>query len=99
MVDFIWEFVARADKVSECASTYAKSGPWAELFRKSSGFHGTTLLHDAENSRRFLTVARWKNLASQREMRERYAKEYEELDRSCDALTESERRIGVFEEP
>jgi hypothetical protein len=31
-------------------------------------------------------------------MRERFAAEYEELDRAGEAFTESERRHGVFEE-
>ncbi len=31
-------------------------------------------------------------------MRERFAKEHEELDRRCEDFTESERRIGEFEE-
>jgi heme-degrading monooxygenase HmoA len=98
MVRFVWEFVARADKVQEFEKTYASSGPWVELFRKNSGYDGTLLLRDTENARRYLTVDRWHSAASQHEMRERFAKEYAELDRSCDSLTESERRVGVFEE-
>jgi heme-degrading monooxygenase HmoA len=98
MVRFVWEFVARADEVQEFEKTYANSGPWVELFRRNRGYDGTLLLHDAENARRYLTIDRWESVASQREMRERFAKEYAELDRSCDPLTESERRVGMFEE-
>jgi hypothetical protein len=98
MVNFVWEFVVRADKVEEFENVYSDSGPWSDLFRRNDGFHGTVLLRDAEHVRRYLTVDRWFNAAAQREMRERFAKEYEELDRACDPLTESERRIGVFEE-
>jgi hypothetical protein len=98
MVSFVWEFVARADKVGEFEKTYANSGPWVELFRKNGGYEGTLLLRDAEHKRRYLTIDRWNSTASQREMRKRFAREYEELDRSCDSLTESERRVGIFEE-
>ena len=98
MVRVVWEFVARADKVSEFESTYANSGPWANLFRKNGGYHGTMLLRDSEHERRYVTIDRWQNASVQREMRERFAREYEELDRACDSLTETERRIGVFEE-
>lgn len=98
MVRFVWEFVARADRVKEFESAYANSGPWAQLFRKSGGFHGTMLLRDTENAGRYLTIDRWQSAAAQRTMRERFAKEYAELDRACEAFTESERRIGVFEE-
>jgi Antibiotic biosynthesis monooxygenase len=61
MVRVVWEFVARADKVSEFESTYANSGPWANLFRKNGGYHGTMLLRDAENARRYWTIDRWQN--------------------------------------
>jgi heme-degrading monooxygenase HmoA len=98
MVRFVWEFVARANKVEEFEKIYANSGPWAQLFRKSGGFHGTMLLRDAEGGRRYLAMDRWQSAAAQQKMREQFAKEYETLDRACQALRESERRIGVFEE-
>jgi heme-degrading monooxygenase HmoA len=98
MVRFVWEFVARADKVQEFEKIYANTGPWAQLFRKSGGFHGTVLLRDAEGGRRYLTIDRWQSAAAQRQMRERFAEEYETLDRACEVLTESEKDIGVFEE-
>ena len=98
MVRYVWEFVARADRVNEFEKHYASAGAWAELFRKSAGFRGTVLLRDAENSRRFLTIDSWDNAAAFAAMRERFGKEYGELDRLCEGLTESERRIGEFEE-
>jgi heme-degrading monooxygenase HmoA len=98
MVEFVWEFIARADKVKEFERHYASAGPWADLFRKNAGYHSTQLLRDAETERRYLTIDRWDSLASYRAMRERFAREHEELDRACEQFTESERRIGVFEE-
>src|SRR5271155_3668668 len=98
MVRFVWEFVARADRVQDFERYYANSGPWAELFGRNPGYRGTVLLRDAENARRFLTIDAWDNASAYRAMRERFAKEYEELDRRCEAFTESERRIGEFEE-
>jgi heme-degrading monooxygenase HmoA len=97
VIQFVWEFVARAGKVAEFERHYAASGAWAELFRKSAGFQGTELLRDAENSRRYLTVDRWESEAAYRAMRERFAKEHDELDRRCEEFTELERRIGAFE--
>jgi heme-degrading monooxygenase HmoA len=98
MVRVVWEFVARADKVREFESTYSNAGPWAQLFRKSGGFHGTLLVRDASNARRYLTIDRWQNAAAQKQMREQFAREYEALDRSSENLTESERDLGTFEE-
>jgi heme-degrading monooxygenase HmoA len=98
MVRIVWEFTARADKIEEFENYYANSGPWTMLFRKSSGYHGSVLLRDIEQPRRYLTIDRWENSAMHRAMRERFAAEYEELDRAGEAFTESERRHGVFEE-
>ncbi|MGA2510472.1 MAG: hypothetical protein ABSG27_09585 [Candidatus Acidiferrales bacterium] len=98
MVRIVWEYVARADKVKEFESAYANSGPWAKLFRKNGGYHGTLLLRDTESTRHYMTIDRWQSVSLHREMREKFAKEYNELDRACEAFTESERQIGVFEE-
>lgn len=97
MVCVIWQFVAHADKTAEFERAYSKSGPWVELFRRVPGYRSTMLLKDAENSRRYITVDCWKNLASFVAVRERFATEYEELDRNCEELVEDERRIGIFE--
>jgi heme-degrading monooxygenase HmoA len=98
LVQFVWEFVARADKVKEFEAHYSGSGPWTALFRRNAGYQSTQLLRDAENVRRYLTIDRWDSVESYRAMRERFAREHDELDRACEEFTESERRIGVFEE-
>jgi quinol monooxygenase YgiN len=98
MVRIVWEFTARADKIEEFENYYANSSPWTMLFRKNSGYHGSVLLRDIEQPRRYLTIDPWENAATHRAMRERFLAEYEELDRACEAFTESERRHGVFEE-
>lgn len=98
MVHIVWEFIARADKVQEFEDFYANSGPWNELFRKQAGYHGTILLRDTATPRRYLTIDRWDSATSHRAMRERFAQEWEELDRAGEGLTENERREGVFEE-
>jgi heme-degrading monooxygenase HmoA len=98
MVRFVWEFTARAGKIKEFEDYHANSGPWATLFRKNAGYHGTLLLRDIETPRRYLTIDRWESVASHLAMRERFAKEYEDLDSAGEVFTESERRNGVFEE-
>jgi len=98
VVQFIWEFVAREDKVNEFERHYSGTGAWAKLFRKAPGFHGTTLLRDSENPRRYFTIDCWESFEAHIAMRGRFAKEYEELDRAGEDFAELERRIGVFEE-
>lgn len=97
MIQIIWEFVARQEGLAEFERCYSSAGSWAELFRRAPGYRGTTLLRDADQLRRFVTIDRWESAEAQEAMREKFAREYEALDTRCQALTESERRIGVFE--
>lgn len=97
MIQIIWEFVARQDETAEFERCYSSVGPWAELFRRAPGYRGTSLLRDADQPRRFVAIDRWESAEAQRAMREKFAREYEALDKACERLMESERRIGVFE--
>jgi heme-degrading monooxygenase HmoA len=98
MVQFVWEYIVLPEKAREFERAYAGSGAWAELFRKNPGYRGTQLLRDAENLLRYLTIDRWDSVASHQAMRERFAKDYAEMDRACEDFTETERSVGVFEE-
>ncbi len=51
MVRFVWEFVARSDRVQDFERHYASSGPWAELFGRNPGYRGTVLLRAARKTR------------------------------------------------
>jgi heme-degrading monooxygenase HmoA len=97
VVEYIWEFQARPDRIAQFEKFYAATGEWAALFRRCPGFLGTSLLRDTESPARFLTIDRWDTAASHHAMREQFSAEYETLDRACESLTESETRIGVFE--
>ncbi|HTV57744.1 MAG TPA: hypothetical protein VMJ93_02640 [Verrucomicrobiae bacterium] len=94
---FIWEFVARRGKTAEFERWYAPDGAWAQLFHRAPGYEGTSLLRDTALPRRYVTIDRWVSAAAQRDMRAKFAREYEALDAACSELTESERAIGVFE--
>lgn len=99
MVHIVWEFLVRADLLPEFEQSYSGAGgPWIELFGKSPGFHGTLLLRDTADPRHFLTIDSWESIVSQAAMREKFQDEYSTLDQSCAQLTESEKKIGIFEE-
>jgi len=93
----VWEFVVRAERISDFERSYAAAGDWAALFHRSAGFLGTALLRDLDHPRRYLTIDRW-DAASHATMRAQFAEEYQALDRACAGLTESERQVGIFEE-
>ena len=98
MVHIVWEFVVRDDRLPEFERFYSGDGPWAQLFRKSPGFRQTVLLGDIENPWRFLTIDSWDTLEAHIAMHDQFQDEYSDLDQACEALTESERRVGIFED-
>lgn len=97
MIQLVWEFVAREDKIAEFEHHYSTGGTWERLFRRSAGFLGTALLRDTKERNRYLTVDSWDSLDAHRAMRERFASEHEELDRLCEEFTERDTNLGAFE--
>ncbi len=95
MIEILWEFVVREECTQEFEKHYCASGTWAEFFRRSPSYHGTTLL--AGEQSRYLTWDRWDSLEAYEEFRLANRVEYDDLDTRFEALTVSERRLGVFE--
>jgi heme-degrading monooxygenase HmoA len=97
MVEIVWEFRVRPDRHREFEFNYDSNGAWAELFRKSSDYQGTILLRDSSQNERYLTIDRWTSEEAFRRFKQEDAAEYAAIDAKCEALTDSERLIGVFE--
>lgn len=93
----LWEFRVRPEGMDRFLAHYSPSGTWAELFRKADGFRGTELLSDPADPTRFLSVDRWDSPEARELFLERFGEEYVVLDRECEGLTVSERRLGEFE--
>jgi heme-degrading monooxygenase HmoA len=92
----VWQFEIAEERISAFEAAYGPEGNWARLFRASSDYLGTELLRDAYIPGRYLTVDRWTNEEAFRAFRKDHDGEYETLDRSCDALTSREDRIGAY---
>jgi len=92
----IWKFEVADEKVAAFEKAYGSTGSWAQLFGQSPRHHGTELLKDAYIAGTYLTIDRWESEADFRDFRATHDADYEKLDRECDALTESESRIGAF---
>jgi heme-degrading monooxygenase HmoA len=97
-MQIVWEFIVREESVEEFQAAYGPQGSWVELFKRGEGFIGTVLLRSDMSSNKFLTIDRWKDVASYKDFRQQFAAEYAELDARLDGLTISETRIGAFEE-
>lgn len=97
MMQVIWEFKVRPERVREFESHYAGAGAWAQLFRRSEAYLGTELWRDSRDDVRFLTLDRWRDASSYESFWRQHEQDYRRLDETFEELTESERLIGVFE--
>ena len=97
MIEIIWEYTVKRDRAAEFERYYSSSGTWATLFRRSPAYRETLLLRDAENRSRYVTVDRWDDVESFQALRQKFSSEYEQMDRTCEEFTESERCLGMFE--
>jgi heme-degrading monooxygenase HmoA len=92
----VWQFEIGEEKIAAFEAAYGPEGVWARLFRSSPDYQGTELLRDAYISGSYLTIDRWASEDAFRAFRKWHDAEYETLDRSCDALTARETRIGAY---
>jgi len=92
----VWQFEISEENVSAFEAAYGPQGAWAQLFRSSPNYLGTELLRDAYIPLTYLTIDRWKSEDDFRAFRKDHDPEYESLDRSSDALTSRETRIGAY---
>jgi heme-degrading monooxygenase HmoA len=95
----IWEFHVKLEFVEEFEEVYGPSGPWAALFRTSSGYLGTELIGDVDHARRYLTIDRWTSRETFVHFKRVHFAEYASLDQQCERLTVAEKLIGKFESP
>lgn len=92
----VWKFEVAEDQLAAFEAAYGPGGAWATLFRSSPDYLGTELLRDAYVPGSYLTIDRWTSEEAFRAFRKEHDREYEQVDRSCDALTGKEARIGAY---
>ena len=93
---YIWEFQVKPGSEAAFEQAYGPDGDWVQLFRKARGYLRTELLRDTDKPNRYVTVDHWQSEAAQRNFRQKFAGEFEAIDKKCEALTESETLIGHF---
>jgi heme-degrading monooxygenase HmoA len=97
VIYIVWRFTAKPASVADFERHYGSEGSWAQLFRRSPGYRGTTLLRDSAAKNRYLLWDCWDSGASFESFKEEHGADYAVLDKQCEALTEEETKIGVFE--
>jgi len=93
----LWEFEVKPGSEKLFERIYGPDGEWAQLFRRDARYLGTRLLRDLGAERIYVTIDSWESRAAYEEFRQNFAAEYEELDRKCEGMTVSEKRLGECE--
>ena len=95
MIAIVWRYAAAPGAEARFAEIYGPEGDWARLFRRAPGYVRTELLRDAEGG--FATIDYWDEAASFDRFKAAFGEAYAELDTRCEALTEREEKVGVFD--
>ena len=97
MLQIIWEYRVRPERVAEFEDYYKGSGAWANLFSKAVGYSGTSLLRQRSDKLRYATIDRWESFALYERFKKDFVAEYAQHDRHCEQFTSDEKLLGYFE--
>ena len=93
----IWEFHVQADGREKFEEAYGINGVWARFFESAEGYVRTELIRDTERAGCYVTLDFWSSKQSYEQFRQASADRYRAVDAECEALIESETKIGAFE--
>ena len=94
----IWKFRPPAGHEQEFAAAYARTGPWAALFRKAKGYRGTNLLRPIEPGGWWLTIDRWDREADFHAFQRNFGHQYRALDIQLEGVAGDEEFVGALED-
>jgi len=95
MIALVWRYDVLPESRSAFEETYAPAGAWAQLFARSEGYHGTTLLRGENGD--YLTLDIWRSRGDFDAFLAEHRADYEALDRNTESWTRREERIGDYE--
>jgi len=91
MYIIIWQYTVHPSQCESFLEHYHAKGTWAKFFQASAYYFGTELLELEKND--FITVDKWMSKESYEEFLKDNAQQYQELDKRCEGLTQSESLI------
>jgi quinol monooxygenase YgiN len=82
----VWEYQVEIGKVNAFLAAYRADGAWAQLFERADGYAGTELFGDVDRRGRFVTIDRWRDVASWETFLARWGNDYRALDQKLHGL-------------
>lgn len=96
MIEVFCEYVVREEAVGRFELAYGPGGAWSKLFSRSPGFRGLTLLRDADDPCRFLSVDVWDSIDEREQALAQGGPDYARLGSSLAEWTDLQTQLGVF---
>jgi len=96
MIEIVQEFVVKVEARGFFELAFGPGGAWSNLFDRCPGFHGTALLRDTADPRRYLVIELWETPAHREEAMAEWQDEYAALQASFAEWTASQTELGVF---
>ena len=97
MFVILCEFEVKSRCEERFEAVYGPKGDWARLFGRDPLYRETLLLRDPFRQRTYLTLDFWASREAYDAFREANLTDYVALDRACQEMTLSERKIGGYE--
>jgi ribosomal-protein-alanine acetyltransferase len=92
----VWEFRVPARRRRAFEKAYSPDGVWSAFFRTGKGYIRTELIRDRKDSLRYLTLDLWNSRQDYERFKKENRAKYQAIDKKCESLTASEKRIGEF---
>ncbi len=96
MIEIVYEFLIKEGASGQFELLYGPGGAWSKLFAQWSGFRGTTVLRDANNPRRYLTIDLWETVGQWEQALSERETEYTDLETTFGEWVESKIEVGTF---
>lgn len=93
---YVWQFDVHPEAEASFRREYGPQGSWAVLFRRDPAYIETLLFEDRAHPGRYLTIDRWRSAEAFHTFKERFAADYAEIDRRCEAFTRHEAELGTY---
>ncbi len=95
---YVWRYTIDPVHRSAFLAAYTAKGEWAQLFSRDPSYLKTSLLQDAEDENRYMTIDYWVSRADRDAFREKYSIEFNKLDSRCEEFTRDEQFLGDYVE-
>lgn len=94
----LWEFDVKPGFESRFETAYGPGGDWAQFFRRDPHYRETRLLRELSRPNAYMTLDVWDSQSAYEKFQQQNREAYLALDRSCEAMTVRENRLGSFDE-